>query len=198
MWSTARVLSVVRGWNRARGSGSSYIHVVESDRPLAYAETGKHGGIVVTTAMLAALRPDERRALLAHEHAHVEHRHDRFLVVADLATGFLPLAFAVRALRHCLERWADEEAARTVGDRTVVARAVARAALVGHGQPTVALGVLGGDVPARVEAMIRPPAGIGPATVWAAFAVAMVIASAAGASIQLHHLAAVFAAFCPG
>lgn len=57
-----------------------------------------------------------------------------------------------------LERWADEEAAAHVGSRTVVARAVGRAALasVGASRPA-ALAATGGAVPQRVQALLAPP-----------------------------------------
>lgn len=59
-------------------------------------------------AMLAALRPGERRALLTHEHVYLEHRHDRFLVVAMLATDVLALPFAAKSVRYCLRRWSGD------------------------------------------------------------------------------------------
>jgi hypothetical protein len=63
-----------------------------------------------------------------------------------------------------VERWADEDAARQVGDRHVVARALARAALHSHGSTGAyvrphapALAALGGEVPDRVRALLNPP-----------------------------------------
>ncbi|WP_163553818.1 M48 family metalloprotease, partial [Candidatus Frankia alpina] len=49
--------------------------VVDDDRADAYTLPGLTGRIVVSTAMLRALPPDERRVLLAHEHSHLHHRH---------------------------------------------------------------------------------------------------------------------------
>ena len=198
LWATARAGRVVRMWRRGRGSGAGRVRVVEVDRPVAFAETGRAGGVVVSTAMLAALSTEECRAMLAHEYAHLRHRHDRFLVVGSLAAGVAVLAPAVKQLRHALERWADEDAAAALGDRCVVAGAVARAALVAHDGPVPVMSMLGADVPARVEALMRPPISNGEAWSWAAFAGVIVAAAVTSATVQLHHLGAVFAAICPG
>jgi hypothetical protein len=60
-----------------------------------------------------------------------------------------------------VERWADEDAARDVGDRDVVARTIARTALLQHAayQPERAAtaAATGGDVPRRVRALLAPP-----------------------------------------
>ena len=51
----------------------------------------------------------------------------------DLAAAINPtLRPTARALRHTVERWADEDAADAVADRRTVARALARAALAAH------------------------------------------------------------------
>lgn len=198
LWSSARAWHVSRSWRRQRGSDASAVHIVAIEHPVAYAQTGRGGGVVVSTGMLAALEPGERRALLAHEQAHLRHRHDRFLVIGELAAGLPPLAPAARQLRLAVERWADEDAARAVGDRTIVARAIARAALVTHDHPEPVLGMLGADVPARVEALLGSPPPQPAATAWASFAAIAVLTALIAATVQLHHLAAVFAAICPG
>ncbi len=64
-------------------------------------------------------------------------------------------------MRHTAERWADEDAAHALADRHLVARAVARAALARHAHHAAAQVVTagtGGDVPARVRALLTPPA----------------------------------------
>ncbi|MFE0465122.1 M56 family metallopeptidase [Kitasatospora sp. NPDC058965] len=103
--------------------------VLDDDRADAYALPGRPGRIVVTAGMLRALPAPERAALLAHERAHLTSRHHLFLAVAEYAAVLHP---ALRRLRdplgYHLERWADESAARSVGDRAVTARAVGRAA----------------------------------------------------------------------
>ncbi|MFI0965070.1 M48 family metalloprotease [Streptomyces sp. NPDC021080] len=109
----------------------SELVVAASPTPHAFAIPGRPGRILVTAAMLGALEPAERRVLLAHERAHLRHRHAALTTAATLAAAANPLLVPVRdTVSFLLERWADEEAASTVGDRNTTARALARAALV--------------------------------------------------------------------
>lgn len=184
--STGRLLHVILRWRRNRGSSQGAVQLVHSAQPVAFAQPGRQGGIVVSSTMLRALRPTERQALLAHEQAHLRHRHDRYLLVATLARGLPVLAALARKLSLALERWADEEAAHVTGDRLVVARAVARAALAGaHPHPGAALGARGSDVPARVVALAAPPAT---ASRWTYPMVMVPVAVATAALTQIHHL----------
>ncbi|WP_458246407.1 M48 family metalloprotease [Streptomyces sp. MAI_2237] len=112
--------------------------VAASPRPRAFAVPGDPGRILVTSAMLAALRPAERRVLLAHERAHLTHRHAFYVHAVTLAAAGNPLLLPVRdAVAYLVERWADEQAAGAVGDRRTTARALARAALVAQGADCV-------------------------------------------------------------
>ncbi|MEI5102395.1 M48 family metalloprotease [Streptomyces sp. PmtG] len=120
---------------------------------------GPHGRVVVTRALLERLRPAERRALFAHERAHLTARHHRFLLVTQIAARANPFLLPLRtATAYTVERWADEEAARVVRDRRVVARAIGKAALVGAGAPAPSLAGLAaaGPVPRRVAALLAP------------------------------------------
>ncbi|GHI20180.1 MULTISPECIES: M56 family metallopeptidase [Streptomyces] len=116
--------------------------------------------IVVSRGMLARLGPAERRALFAHERAHLTGRHDRLLLVARLAAAANPFLRPLRtAVTYSAERWADEEAAVRVGSRRVVARAIGRAALAsgGTGPATLAAFAVAGPVPRRVAALLAAP-----------------------------------------
>jgi Zn-dependent protease with chaperone function len=82
-----------------------------------------------SAGLLRMLDPAERRVLLAHETAHLAHRHHRHRVLAGLIATVNPLLVTLSgAVHHLTERWADEEAA-AVADRDVAARALARTAL---------------------------------------------------------------------
>jgi Zn-dependent protease with chaperone function len=154
-----RSLLAVRHSCRRLGRPGSLV-VVEHERAEAFATPGAAGRIVVTTALLRALSPEERRALLAHEASHLRHRHAWWLLVADMAAAGNPLlAPTVRAIGHTVERWADEDAARAVTDRRLVARTLARAALLTRSTQhhPVRLAATGGDVPGRVCALLDPP-----------------------------------------
>ncbi|MGI5423987.1 M56 family metallopeptidase [Streptomyces sp. CA-179760] len=117
------------------------------------------GRVVVTTGLLDRLRSAERRALFAHERAHLAARHDLFLLTVQLAARANPFLRPLRtAVAYTAERWADEEAARTIGSRRTVARAIGTAALVSRGTPVPTLAGLAapGPVPRRVAALLGP------------------------------------------
>lgn len=140
--------------------------------------------------LVHTLSRDERRAVIAHEHAHLDHRHHRYVHAAEACAAAFPfLVPLARQVRFNTERWADESAAAEVGSRTLVARAIARVALLGA--PATTLGVLGfGSLgaTARVEALLHPPT---PArlTLPAAASTMTILTTLAGSSVQVHHLA---------
>jgi Zn-dependent protease with chaperone function len=141
-------------------AASGELVVVSDDRPLAHALPGRPGRIVVSTSMLAVLGPDERRALLAHERSHLAHSHHLFVAAVDVLAAVNPLLRVLAStIRYTTERWADEDAAGDVGDRSVVARAVGRAALASKANPVtragIALAVTTGPVPRRVAALLE-------------------------------------------
>ena len=143
--------------------GEGELAVIDEPRVEAFAlpgPPGRPGRVVVSTGMLRALDGAEREALLAHERAHLRGHHHFILLVLRLAAAACPLLFPLaKEGAFTVERWADEEAATAVGDRTVVARAVARAALAttGHHGRAGALAATGGPVPRRVRALLAPP-----------------------------------------
>jgi len=83
-------------------------------------------------------------------------------LAADLTAAVNPLLRPTAyTVAHTVERWADEDAAHAVADRRAAARTLAHAALLMHrhrpAAPASAVGVLGADVPGRVEALLAPP-----------------------------------------
>jgi hypothetical protein len=137
--------------------GDGVLAVVTDDRVDAYAVPGR---VVVSTGMLTALDPDERRVLFAHEIAHLTGRHHVFRVVVRVASAASPLLWPLRqALWYATERWADERAAAAVGDRLEAARVIGKVALA-HERPRAGMGIGAtrpGPVPRRVAALLRPP-----------------------------------------
>ncbi|MFI6443423.1 M56 family metallopeptidase [Kitasatospora sp. NPDC050543] len=146
----------------------SGLAVLPDDEPYAYALPGSPGRIVISTAMLDGLAADECQALVAHERAHLADRHHRFLLATRLASSVNPFLRPLQqAVAYSAERWADEEAARVVGDRRLTARAVARAALLAPRTavaPGLAAFAAPGPIPRRVAALLgpAPPAGSWP------------------------------------
>ncbi|MEU1519297.1 M56 family metallopeptidase [Streptomyces sp. NPDC005811] len=143
----------------ARLPEKTELAVLDDDAPIAFALPGRPGRIVVSRGMLRCLGNRERAALLAHERAHLRGRHHLFQTLWRLTAALNPLLRPLAvAGDYVLERWADEEAALCVSDRTVVAHAVGRAALASAGaaRPT-GLAATGGVVPQRVRALLAPP-----------------------------------------
>lgn len=149
---------------RRLGPSVAGLIVVDDDEPDAYALPGLRGRVIISTAMLRALPADERRVLLAHEDAHLRHRHHLWLQAADLAAAADPLLRpAARAVRAAVERWADEVAAAEVGDRVLAARALARAGLARaaarRNAPALGAALAGADgaVADRARALLAGP-----------------------------------------
>ncbi|MGY1496763.1 M56 family metallopeptidase [Streptomyces sp. QTS52] len=170
--------------------------VVDSPHPDAYALPGRPHRIVVTTAMLRSLGPAEREALFAHERAHNRAGHHYFLAAAELAAHCHPALRAVRdTIRLAAERAADETAATAVGDRRLIATAIARAALAGHASPSTrpdfAPAATTGPVPQRVAALLAPsPARSRPRRPAALLLVACTVLSVAAGTVgvvDFHH-----------
>lgn len=190
--------SLLRVLHRRRAASLPADDVLDSREPLAFAVPGRPGRIVVSTAMLASLDLDEQRVLYAHERSHLRRRHHRFLDVAEASAAAVPFLRPLSSqVRFATERWADEDAADVVGDRRLVARAIARAALATADAPSTSLAFNGSGARARVEAMVRPTQR--PATTTGALAtagVAGIAVSLGGSGIQLHHLVEFVAHIC--
>ncbi|MFD7703462.1 M56 family metallopeptidase [Streptomyces caelestis] len=158
LWRHGRVRR--RAHRALAGLRGTEAAVLPDGVPYAYAlPGGRRDRIVVTTALLERLEPAERRALFAHERAHLAARHHRFLLAVQLAARANPFLRPLRtAVAYTAERWADEDAARTVGSRRTVARAIGKAALVSRGTPVATLAGLAaaGPVPRRVAALLGP------------------------------------------
>jgi Zn-dependent protease with chaperone function len=116
-------------------SGTDDDFVVLADpQPQAFTVPGRPGRIVVSQGMLRALSADQRRVLLAHERAHLGGHHGALLAAVRTAVAVNPLLTPVgRMVSFLCERWADEVAARSVGDRRLAAQALAAAALAAAG-----------------------------------------------------------------
>ncbi len=176
-WSAVRVRRVHRQLRAPEGDATMI--VIDCSEPTAYAIPGKPGKVVVSSSMLRSLDDGERRALLAHERAHLRCAHHRYVRLTQLAGAAAPpLRLLNSRVRFFTERWADEEAATEVGDRSVVARAIARAALARTVSPVGAHGIGDSDVVARVESLLADAPNRAPTLelAFATFALLAVIA----------------------
>jgi Zn-dependent protease with chaperone function len=184
-WALARRLAgEARRWLPAYRSDpcAGLLVVVDDPQPAAVAVPGWPGRIVVSSGMLRALPAAERQVLLAHERCHLDHAHWLFRFLVRLAAAACPLVHPyVAACDQALERWADESAAGTTGDRILTAQAVARAALARHGSTAAVAGFTDGKVGDRVAALLAPP----PRRRWLPAAVPLLALVIAGVSALL-------------
>ncbi|SHM81275.1 M56 family metallopeptidase [Actinacidiphila paucisporea] len=190
VWRRVAVLAGARRECRGLPSTGDLV-VLDDPVPTAYALPGSPGRVVVSAGMLRALRPGERRALLAHERAHLAHRHHLFLLTFHALAAANPLLRPLaRAGAFALERWADEDAVTAVRDRSLVARAIARAALAGTSPPSWAPAATGGPVPQRVSALLAPPVPARRAPV--AACTALMVVCCVSLALAAHHVDAAF------
>lgn len=101
--------------------------VLDHDLPVAYCLPGLRSRVVLSRGVLQALRDDELRAVLAHEAAHLEQRHD-LVVLPFVALGatfprLRPVRTAAAQVALLIEMLADDRAARRCS-RPVLARAL--------------------------------------------------------------------------
>ncbi|MER0241169.1 M56 family metallopeptidase [Streptomyces sp. HSW2009] len=168
------------------------VTVLPDELPYAYALPGSSGAgrVVVSDTMLAGLTEPERQALIAHERAHLAARHHRYLLASRLTASANPFLRPLwTAVSFSAERWADEEAAREVGNRRVVATAVGKAALLSA--PAPAPGIAGfastttpGPIPRRIAALLSPvpPTRLWPPADGSLYAAALIAAAGTAAS----------------
>jgi hypothetical protein len=111
--------------------GDHDLVVLPTPHPVAVSVPGSRGQILISAGLIGSLEPDELEAVLRHEAAHLDGRHERHLLLAtalEHAFAFCPpIRRSTYALRVSLERWADEEAAGPPPQR----RQVLRRALMG-------------------------------------------------------------------
>ncbi len=194
---TARAVDALRIQRRFRHDGPGFVEVTGHHRPFAFTLPGRGGHIIVSSALVDLLDDDEQAVVLAHESAHGRHRHDRYLLIAQIAVRTIPLLRPLASrLEFSLERWADESAAGHCGDRRFVARTLGKVALR-HAAPAPALSFAGLGVPARVAALLAPPVSTPRQTL--VVALWSVIAITVGLALfQIHHIVGLVAALCPG
>lgn len=153
-----------------------------SEMPVAYSLGGRWPQVVVSQGLRDRLDGSGFAAVVAHEAAHLRARHDRWLVLATLletALWFVPWARrATGTLRLSLERWADEDAARTVG--RVAVRAGLLAAVDAAPLPSSAAALSrAGALAERLAMLVEEPPGRGGAVSRAGFGRFTVMAVAA-------------------
>jgi Zn-dependent protease with chaperone function len=131
--------------------------VVDDANPSAFCVGGARPTVVFTTAALDSLSRDQVRAVLAHERAHLAHRHHRLLTAARIMAKALPIVplldEAPVELGRLIEMHADD-AATEHHDRAVLATALVTLATTPTRQPVLAAGAT--DALARMRRLLAP------------------------------------------
>lgn len=198
-------LAVGAGWIRARRSqrrivvepwvgyhedrGDHEVVVVPTAEPLAATTPGPPAQVLLSEGLLAGLTSDDVSVVLRHEESHLRSGHFRYLRGISALEAVWPLTPlvrpGVRSLRAAIERWADEDAARS----TAAGRAGVRDALLRVVGTTTgpAIPAFGAEAVAdRVDALARP-AQVTP-TAWMPVAVPAVASFAVAAVAAAHWL----------
>ncbi len=192
-----RASAVVRGYRRLRHDHSGAIEIAHHAQPFAFTLPGRGGHVVLSSGLIDMLDEAEQGVVLAHEHAHAHNRHDRYLLIAQVAAALVPFLRPLAGRLHfSLERCADEMAATSCGDRSFVARTLGKVALY-SGVPAGAMSFGGLGAPARVAALLSPPtkpmSSGATLALWGAIGITGMLAA-----FQIHHLVRLVTALCPG
>jgi hypothetical protein len=145
-----------------RPVGGYELVVLPTDDVLAFSVRGTTSQVVISRGLVQTLSPEEVAAVVRHEAAHLDHQHQRLLLLAGSVERALPLGWMVgrsaAALRTGLERWADELAAGHGGSsRIVLRRALVRVCEVLVAPRLVPAFSAAETVTERIEALSTDP-----------------------------------------
>jgi Zn-dependent protease with chaperone function len=185
-------LTALRSSHRlAAALSTSELAVLDTDDVHACAVPGRPGRIAVSRGLLQKLDAPERRALLAHERAHLAHRHHWHQTAALLAAAMNPLLSRLpHAVDLACERWADEEAAVAASRAAVAAALRVAAAARPQWRPSVVLAAAAVGVVSRIEALSAPVERV---SRWRLVALgAVVVAVLAAVAVGMHETEALF------
>jgi hypothetical protein len=200
-----RLLRVEPGLGRHGQWCGHDLVVLPSQDLVAFSTGGRPPQVVVSQRLVELLADHELAAVLRHELAHVQHQHQRYLLLArvvEQSLGRLPLVRrSTGALRCALERWADEEAAAGARqDRESVRAALVRL-IEATAVPDVAAFFSVGTVLERLQALQAPAAGSSLPRRLLVYVPTLVLVLLAVAAIEgtLEHVAVLrlFAGWCP-
>ncbi|MBP0456083.1 M56 family metallopeptidase [Streptomyces montanisoli] len=143
------------------------VTVLDDDRPVAYCLPGHGHRIVLTSAALAVLEPEELDAVIAHERAHIRQRHHLILVGAEALERAFPrvplFAVAAEQTRRLVEMAADDAAIARTGPLSLAAALVE---LAGSVAPAASLAASGGHAAGRVRRLLAGHRPLGRAAAW--------------------------------
>jgi Zn-dependent protease with chaperone function len=130
--------------------------LVDHDRPVAYCVAGPEPAVILTTAALRTLDPDQVDAVLAHERAHLASHHHRLLAIARIGRQILPFLPLMRdadtQITRLVEMHADDAATANRDTRPLATALVVLAAA----GPTPGLAAAATDAVQRIQRLLRP------------------------------------------
>jgi Zn-dependent protease with chaperone function len=131
--------------------------LVDHAQPAAYCVAGPHPTVILTTAALRALDPEQLDAVLAHERAHLASHHHRLLAIARIGRQILPFLPLMQAadtqITRLVEMHADDAATTGRGTRPLATALVVLAAAAG---PAPGLAAAATDAVQRIQRLLRP------------------------------------------
>ena len=178
-------------------AGQARTVMLDDPRPAAYCVAGRPAAIVVTSGALAVLDPPQLRAVLAHESAHLAHRHHALATVTrGLAAAFPGVPLFTRGaaeVARLTEMAADDTAARSSGRPALVTAliaiatgaAVSSTGSLGAAVPAGAMAAAARAVPDRVERLLRPSSPARSAAFAAALPLTLAVVPAAPPALTL-------------
>jgi Peptidase family M48 len=131
--------------------------LVDHAQPAAYCVAGPHPTVILTTAALRALDPEQLDAVLAHERAHLASHHHQLLAIARIGRQVLPFVPLMRVadtqITRLVEMHADDTATADRGTRPLATALVVLAAAAG---PAPGLAAAATDAVQRIQRLLRP------------------------------------------
>lgn len=181
---------------RHRRSGAL---VLDHPTALAYCLPGRRREIVLTTGALAALSETEVQAVLAHERAHLNGRHDLVLAAFEAMDRAFPGVPMLRHAQHegtrLVEMLADDAAVSGHSERLDLATALVH--LAAGRAPASTLGAGGDTAMARVQRLLNPANPVRRSRAAAILGVAGVLVLLPLALVSAPALTLVATTYCP-
>ena len=138
--------------------------LVDHAQPSAYCVAGPHPTVILTTGALAALDPEQVKAVLAHERAHLARHHHRMLAIARIGRQVFPFIPLMRDLDAHVTRLVEmhaDDAATGARDARPLATALVVLASAASPVPVPAAAAAATDAVQRIQRLLGPAETLG-------------------------------------